>query len=119
MKELNKFKIIHTDLKPENVAVVLEPEDFPNDPYYDKKFTHSRIQWLTYVEIAVIIIFYHEILRSDDMFEVFFDKKDHTTNIKGFLRHALKNRKLVKFFEPPLREKVLEKSSLCFFYNLC
>ena len=108
LKELNSFDIIHTDIKPENVALVLERHDFTSDQIISQNLSQERMNYLYGMEIALICIFFYKILKTENTFEIFFDEKIEE-GAKNFTGFCLENRKCVKFFQPPFRKRMLEE----------
>ena len=110
LEELNGFDIIHTDLKPENVAIVLEPEDYPENRnislYMDKEV---RLK-LFCLEVTILTVIFHKIIKFEPLYKILFNSADKKNEVVWFLKYCTEHRSLLEFLQPPYREKLYKES---------
>ena len=115
LEELNSFDIIHTDLKPENVAIVLEPNDYPENRQINLYMEKKERYFLFCLEVSLLTIIFHKIVKFEPLYKILFNSDNKTNEIISFLQYCIENRSLLKFIQPPYREKVIEKSKIIYF----
>jgi hypothetical protein len=109
LDELNGFDIIHTDLKPENVALVLEPEDYPENRNISQYMEKKERFLLFSLEVSMLYTIFHKVIKFEPLYKIFFDSDDKTKEIISFLKYCTINKTLLKFLQPPFRDKTVEK----------
>jgi hypothetical protein len=108
LEELNSFEIIHTDLKPENVAIVLEPEDYPENKIISSFPDQTQRYLLFTMEVALLTIIFHKIVKFEPLYKVLFNSHSKGNEVISFLKYCTNNRSLLDFFQPAYREKVMK-----------
>lgn len=111
LDELNSFDIIHTDLKPENVAIVLEPEDYPENRNISL-YLEKDVRWKLFcLEVAILTIVFHKIVKFEPLYKILFNSDDKKNEVVSFLKYCTENRSLLDFLQPPYREKFYKESN--------
>lgn len=99
---------MHTDIKPENVAVVLERGDYPEHRHIgsllDQKLRHS----LFTLEVSLLNAVFNKIIRKEPLYELVNNPKKSPTKLVEFLEYAVTNKSIIKLLQPPFRARVLE-----------
>ena len=114
MKELNNFEIIHTDLKPENIAVVLEPDDYPENRIFKEFFNNTEIYLLFTIEIALLVVIFYKFVKSEPLYELMFKSLSKKQEIDSFLKYCVDKKLLLEFLKSPFRENILKICKLLF-----
>jgi hypothetical protein len=108
LEELNSFDIIHTDLKPENVAIVLEPEDYPENRIINDFLDKTERHLLFTIEVALLTAIFHKIVKFEPLYKILFNSNNKGSEILSFVKYCTENKSLLDFIQPPYREKVFK-----------
>jgi hypothetical protein len=112
LEELNSFDIIHTDLKPENVAIVLEPEDYPEDRIIKDFLDKKERKLLFTMEVSMLLVIFNKIVKFESLYKILFSSNKKGNDVLLFLKYCIQNKCLLDFLQPPYREKVLKYCKL-------
>jgi serine/threonine protein kinase len=116
LREIHKLGIIHTDLKPENIAIVLEEEESLKKgsigSFLDLKHRNS----LFIFEVVLLTLIFNIIFRQEVFFGFMKEVFDHEKFLLDFLRQTTKKKLLLKLLKPPYRSRIWQKCKKYFLF---
>lgn len=69
------------------------------------------------LEVTLLTIIYHKIIKFEPLYKILFNSEDKTNEVINFLQYCTLNKSLLKFIQPPFREKIIEQGKSLFFNN--
>lgn len=97
----------HTQVRPENVAVVLESRDFPELRNFGSIIGSEEEILLFVAEVTVLAKVFRLLRDSNALFSALFAEKSRAELEAFFFKFCVQHRSLADFLQPPFRVPVL------------